>query len=302
MKYIFGPVKSRRFGVSLGIDLSPKIKSCNFDCLYCELNKAKKTDFIKNEADPEDILLELKDFLSKNPYPDVITITANGEPTLYTKLDTLIKQLNKIKGKSKTLILSNGSTIYREDIKEALKKLDMVKISLDAVSESIFRKIDRPLKSISIKKIIDGIKNFRKIYNGELIIEILVVKDINDTDTEMKKIASVLKKIKPDRVDIGTVDRPPAYNVKPVDDRKLEELSKYFEGLNVLIARRNIDTQKKFSLIEDEIIRTLQIRPMPEEDMINIFDNNTLNLIKVLKSKGILKEKKVGNIKFIYAN
>ncbi|NPA51457.1 MAG: radical SAM protein [Aquificae bacterium] len=302
MRYIFGPVKSRRFGVSVGIDLSPKIKSCNFDCLYCELEKGKKTDYIQNEPSPKEIIQELKEFFSKNPYPDVITITANGEPTLYTKLDTLIDLLNSIKKSSKTLILSNASTIPNPKIRKTLSKLDMVKLSVDAVSDTIFKKVDRPLKNISITQIISGIKSFRKIFNGELIIEVLIVKNINDDIEEIKNIAQILREIKPDRVDIGTIDRPPAYNVDAVSSQKLEELAEYFYGLNVFVIKRKQSNLKKFSLDEKDLLKTLKLRPLPKEDILELFDIGTINKLKDLKKRGLLKEKKIGNIVFMCVN
>jgi wyosine [tRNA(Phe)-imidazoG37] synthetase (radical SAM superfamily) len=110
---IFGPIVSRRFGISLGIDLSPDSKSCNFDCLYCELLSAKKSDTIINPPAIDEVLTALKRALGLHPNSEIITITANGEPTLYPYLDKLIDELNKIKQNKKLLILSNGSTIYQ---------------------------------------------------------------------------------------------------------------------------------------------------------------------------------------------
>ncbi len=110
-KYIFGPIQSRRFGLSLGIDLSPEHKSCNFDCLYCELKPAKVTDAITNPPLVTSVISEVKEALQEYQNIDVITITANGEPTLYPYLDVLVDELNNIKKDKKLLILSNASTI-----------------------------------------------------------------------------------------------------------------------------------------------------------------------------------------------
>ncbi|MBY0540244.1 MAG: radical SAM protein, partial [Campylobacterales bacterium] len=140
---IFGPIPSRRFGISLGVDLSPSKKQCNFDCLYCELEGAKTVDKMDSSPSVSEIISAIKENLEKHSKIDVITLTANGEPTLYPKLDELVEEINKIKGNIKTLILSNGSTIYKKDIFNTLLKIDTVKLSLDCVSEKCFKKLDR---------------------------------------------------------------------------------------------------------------------------------------------------------------
>lgn len=302
-KYLFGPVYSRRFGVSLGIDLSPEKKSCNFDCLYCELGKGKPTDNIHKEPNPEEILKEIKDFLSKNRQPDYITITANGEPTLYSRLDNLISEINKIKTNSKTLILSNSSIIYKENIQKTLTKFDTVKLSLDAVSEEIFRKVDKPLKGISIHQIIKGIKNFRKIFKGKLIIEVLIVKFINDDVNEIKKLSKVLKELNPDRIDLGTIDRPPAYRVFPVSNKQLYEFAEIFEKeyLPINVVERKDIYIPEFELTEVEIINTLKKRPLTIEDIENIFSFQTLKRIEKLEKEGKIERKVINSKEFLCA-
>jgi wyosine [tRNA(Phe)-imidazoG37] synthetase (radical SAM superfamily) len=143
----FGPIPSRRFGISLGIDLSPSTKQCNFDCLYCELEPAKTTDKMDIYPNVSDVIDAVSDAFSKHEKIDVLTITANGEPTLYPYLDELIDRLECIKGDAKTLILSNGGSIYKKHIQETLSKLDTVKLSLDCVSKECFKKLDRNNKS-----------------------------------------------------------------------------------------------------------------------------------------------------------
>lgn len=301
-EYLFGPVLSRRFGLSLGIDLSPDKKSCNFDCLYCELKKAKPVNRIEKEPDPKDIISELSDWLSKNKYPDVITVTANGEPTLYSHLQELIESINQIKGPSKSLILSNGSTINDTNIRNALKKFDIVKLSLDAADQKTFEKIDRPLKGIEIDKIIEGLVSFRKEYYGTLVIEVLIVKNINDKDEIIQKIAEACRRIKPDRVDISTIDRPPAYRVEPVSNQRLYEIAKFFKDININIAtRKDGGNVEKVHLSEDEIIHTFKNRAYTENDINSLFDDETKKEIYRLVKEGVLKERNIGNIKFLKA-
>ena len=135
----FGPIPSRRFGISLGIDLSPSSKQCNFDCLYCELEGAKTVDHMVEFPGVQEVIKSVKDAFLKHDKIDVLTITANGEPTLYPNLDELITELDSVKGSAKTLILSNAGNIYKKSIQNTLKKLDTVKLSLDCVSKKCFR-------------------------------------------------------------------------------------------------------------------------------------------------------------------
>ncbi len=302
MKYIFGPVNSRRFGLSLGIDLSPDQKICNFDCIYCELKPAKPSDKIPNPPKVEDVIKEVKEALKKFSDINVITITSNGEPTLYEDLDKLVDVLNNIKDNKKLLILSNGSLIYKKEIQETLKKIDIVKLSLDCTSHRCFKKIDRPLKELSIDKIIEGMIEFRKIYKRILIIEILVVKGINDKKEEFEKLNEVLQKIKPDRVDIGSIDRPPAYKVEPVDFSKLLELSKEIKNIPVNIVSRKDIKPLNEDLNGEEILNTLKHRPFTLEDIKAVFSEKSYEIFqKLLKVKKI-KEKVVSNVKFYTAD
>ncbi len=299
-KYIFGPVLSRRFGLSLGVDLSPEKKSCNFDCLYCELEKAKQVNKIEKEPNPDDIVKELKDYLSKNQYPDVITITANGEPTLYSKLDELIEKVNQIKGSSKSLILSNASTINDQKVRQALKKFDIVKLSLDAADQKTFEKIDRPLKGIKIEDIINGMISFKKEYSGTLILEVLIVKNINDKKEVIEKVVEAVKKINPDRIDISTVDRPPAYRVYPVDNQTLYEIANMFEGLNVNVATRKYGGQiTKVHLDKEDILNTFKRRSYTKNEIEILFDEETKKEINNLIQEGKLKNYNVANLEFI---
>ena len=298
MKYIFGPVASRRFGMSLGIDLSPDKKRCNFDCIYCELEPAKPVDVYDNPPKVEEIFDEVKKAVDEFDF-EVLTITSNGEPTLYPYLNELIDKLKTLN--KKLLILSNSSTINRKSIQNALKKLDIVKLSLDSADEKTFKKIDRPHKNINLQEIIKGIIEFRKIYKGELIIEILVVKGINDKEEEFKKLNDVLAKINPDRVDISTIDRPPAYKVEGVSTDRLFELAEYIKNQNIFIPTREKINYKIENLTKEELLNTLKKRPFSESDVKNILDEHTQKIFNDLLKENLLEEVWVGGIKFYKA-
>ncbi|MEV9594782.1 radical SAM protein, partial [Aliarcobacter butzleri] len=271
---IFGPIPSRRFGISLGIDLSPSKKQCNFDCLYCELEGAKTVDKMDTFPSVDEIIKAIKESFKNHPKIDVITITCNGEPTLYPKLSELIDEINKIKGETKTLILSNGSTIYKKEIFEALLKIDIVKLSLDCVSEKCFKKLDRQNKSVEIEKIVPSMIEFSQKTKKDFVLEVLFVKDINDKDEEIELLFNTVKQINPKRIDIGTIDRPPAYKVNPVSYEFLEDVANKFEGLNVNIVFKNRPKQI-ISYNKEEILSMINRRPLTIEDIENMFDSQS---------------------------
>jgi wyosine [tRNA(Phe)-imidazoG37] synthetase (radical SAM superfamily) len=280
-KYTFGPVSSRRFGVSLGIDLSPDQKSCNFDCLYCELPKATRTDTINHPPSVNAVIDEVHGALIKHPLTEVITITANGEPTLYPHLEKLIDILVTIKGERRLLILSNASTLHNSRIRRTLAKLDTVKLSLDCVTPRCFTRIDRPL-NIGIETVIESLKEFRREFAGELVIEILLVAGINDTLEEFHAFAPVLKAIRPDRIDIGTIDRPPAYDVLPVPYEKIALLAEALEGLPVTIVTKKGNTDARSPYSEEEILSTFAKRPFTQEDVEHLLDEDSVTRLKAL--------------------
>lgn len=295
---VFGPITSRRFGQSLGIDLSPDTKQCNFDCIYCELKGAKPVDTIKNPPSVNDVIKNVEEALLKYNDIDVITLTANGEPTLYPYMEELIRGLHVIKKSSKLLILSNGATVTCNKTREILKEIDIVKLSLDCVSESCFKKIDRPLKGLHVKDIIEGIKKFRKIYDKELVLEILVVEGINDKESEFEALRDVLKEIKPDRIDISTVDRPPAYDVKSVSIQRLKELASILSSLPISLAYKRDYSEEKRDFSKKEILNMIDKRPQSFDDVKISFSTKSIKLIDRLVEEGILYIKDVAGVNF----
>ncbi|EFC32397.1 radical SAM protein [Campylobacter jejuni] len=287
MKILFGPISSRRFGRSLGIDLSPSKKQCNFDCVYCELDPKKAQEKQDEIISIDKIVSEVKAMLKKNVEFDFLTLTANGEPSLYPYLNELILSLRNIIKDKKLLILSNGTAVLDENKFNALLKLDVVKFSLDSAVPKTFYRIDRALKNIDLEKMIEKMADFRAQFNGDLIMEILVVKDLNDNEEEFKILNQALKKIMPLRVDLSTIDRPPAYAVKKVSEEKLLELSKLIDSTPVLLAKRHYEG-KKLSFNEEELLKMLHLRSQSEIDIEVKFDEKSKTLLNQL-----IKEKKV---------
>ncbi len=300
MSIIFGPVNSRRFGKSLGVDLSPEYKQCNFDCLYCELKASSVVTTQDSVVEVDRVLSEIEKALSQHKDIDYLTITANGEPTIYPYLDDLIDRVNQIKGSVKTLILSNASTIYKKDIQKTLAKFDSVKLSLDCATKRCFKRLDRAAKEINLEAIKKGLLEFKDIFNGNLLIEILFVEGINDNIDEVKKLNNFLLKLNPTRVDIGTVDRPPAYKIEPISYNKLYELSLIFDkSLNIAITTKQKLKGAKFNYTKEQILDTLKRRPLTIDDVETLFNEDSKKLLLELRKEGFIKTSKSSGVEFL---
>ncbi len=299
MNIIFGPVHSRRFGKSLGVDLSPSKKQCNFDCLYCELEPAKTMDAYDDVVSVEQVIAALKIALKEHDEIDFITLTANGEPTLYPYLSELIDEINTFKGTTKTLILSNASTIDNPEVQEALLKLDEVKLSLDCATQKCLKKLDRSHAGIDVENIKTGMLGFKAKYTKPLIIEILIVKNLNDNEEEIAKLNEYLLRLQPTCIDIGTIDRPPAFDVKPVSYEKLLEISHRFDStLPVYIASRKKAEISASSYSDIEILETLSKRPLTAEDVEALFDLGSQNRVQNLLQKEKIKRVSTNGVEF----
>ena len=304
MNIIFGPINSRRFGESLGVDLSPQVKQCNYDCLYCELEAAKTQDKMIKILEVNEILKAISIALEKFPKTKCLTLTANGEPTLYPHLYELLLRLEDIKGEAKTLLLTNGSLLGEGSVARACMLFDKVKFSLDAVSEKIFNRIDRAHSSLDLNQILKGIYDFRKEFQGELYAEILFVKNINDSFDEVKKMAKFLSPLFLKRLDISTVDRPPAHKAQRVEIEILESFKKIFEEFSIptfLPTRNTKNKEQNLSLSKEEILKTLSLRPMSKEDIISLWDKDTRDLLEILEKEKKVRTKSIDNLIFYRA-
>ncbi len=300
MKILFGPINSRRFGRSLGIDLSPSKKQCNFDCVYCELEAQKPQEKQDEIVSLEEIILEVQGALEKNVPFDFLTLTANGEPSLYPHLDELISSLRKIAKDKKLLILSNGTVVLDQDKFNTLLKLDVVKFSLDSAISKTFYRIDRALKNINLEKMIEKMAEFKTQFKGDLVMEILVVKDLNDNEEEFIALNQALAKIAPLRVDLSTIDRPPAYAVKKISEERLLELSKLITSTPVLLPKRHYEGEK-LNFNEEELLKMLHLRSQSEIDIENKLDKTSQLLLDKLIKEEKIKILNLAGVKFYKA-
>ena len=299
MNIIFGPVNSRRFGLSLGVDLSPTTKQCNFDCVYCELKAAKPVSSSQNAPSVDEVVAQVRQAFDKKLEFDFITLTANGEPSLYPHLDELIKALNFIKQDKKLMILSNGTGVLSELKFNAMLGLDVAKFSLDSAVEKTFFRVDKALKSINLAQMIDKMAEFKGIFKGQLVMEVLVVQGLNDNEAEFKALNAAFARIKPDRVDIGTIDRPSAYPVKATSDERLSKLATLITSAPVLLPKRHL-SGKDIEFDEAQLLKMLALRPQSELDIKAMSANSKARLQKLLESSQICVEELAG-VKFYRA-
>jgi wyosine [tRNA(Phe)-imidazoG37] synthetase (radical SAM superfamily) len=291
-QYIYGPVPSRRLGQSLGIDPIPS-KTCNYQCIYCQLGRTTNfTNQRKNFFPKEDIFKELKEVLTqKKPYFDYLTFVGSGEPTLYKDLGDLISYAKKYTDKP-ICVITNGSLLYKREVRDALYDVEVVLPTLDAGDEKTFRLINRPHPEIKFKNLIEGFIEFRSHYKGEFWIEVMLVKDVNDSKEELIKIKEKMDIIKPDRIDINVPIRPPAE--KWVEIPKKSVMSILNE---VFIDYNNINFPEmghfKFysSDFEKELLSIIERHPMREEQILESFSSPNLTKQEIQEKLSLLEKK-----------
>lgn len=272
-EYIFGPVPSRRLGVSLGVDLVKK-KTCNLDCVYCECGRTEETtNERKSYVDKEKVMAEIKDYINGGNYLDYITFSGWGEPTLNSDIGDILKEIKKITD-IKTAVITNGTLLWMKEVREALMISDVVMPSLDAVSKEVFEKINRPYKNLEIEKIKSGIIEFANEYKGELKLEIFIIDGINNEDSEIEKFKEIIKKIKPSIVQLNSLDRPaPESWVKKADSDILEKIKTALEydKIEIISKYKNRENIKNYNESSEKLIlNMIEKRPCTVEDIVEI--------------------------------
>ena len=294
-KHIFGPVPSRRLGISLGIDPIP-FKTCTYNCVYCECGATTNLTTDRKEYIPgKDIIAELKDYLDRNPKLDYLTFSGSGEPTLNIGIGKIINFLKENYPQYKIAILTNGSLLYQKEVRDEIIKADLIMPSLDAVSDTIFKQINRAHRGLEIQTIISGLIEFRKIFKGKVWLEVFIAPGINDTEEELKLLRDTIIRIDPDHVQINSLDRPGTESwVKPINNISLKKVISYFKGLPVEIIA-NFESREKIASfdynIEERIIATIRRRPCTAEDLSETLGIHINETNKYLQS--LLERKKV---------
>jgi len=265
---IYGPVPSRRLGFSLGVDILP-FKTCSFDCVYCQLGRAGKKQVRRARyfSCPE-LIAQIRQALESGRRIDHITFSGSGEPTLNTLLGPLIREIKKLTPVP-VAVLTNAAHLGLETVRRALRSADVVVPSLDAATAAAFRRVNRPEPSIRIEDIIAGLEKFRKEFSGEIWLEIMLVKGANDSPQDITALKRAVDRIRPDRVQLNTVVRPPAEAwAKPLGRRELERIRKELGGkAEVVVDFRKRPRRTDSGDLEGKILAMVERRPVTAEDI-----------------------------------
>ncbi len=292
-KYLFGPVPSRRLGMSLGVDLVPK-KVCSLDCVYCEVGETTKLTLERKEYVPyARIVAELNSYFASNPDPDYITFSGSGEPTLNSRIGDVIAFIKQVKPGIPIAVLTNGTLLYDIQVRSELKSADLVLPSLDAATEAAFKKINRPPETLTLDQYLQGLIEFRKEFSGKIWLEILILPGYNDSEEELQELRKNIQQMKPDAVQINTLDRPGTesdlHGATKAELRRVLELLQ-LDNMEIIAAapqRKNIKSYRGDA--ETAILETIARRPCTLEDLVQILGMHRSEINKyldVLDSEG----------------
>ncbi len=285
-KYLFGPVPSRRLGMSLGVDLVSH-KTCSLDCIYCECGKTTDLTIERKEYVPcDEVIQELEHYFQNNPDPDYFTFSGSGEPTLNSKIGIVLEFLKKSKPGVKIAVLTNGTLLSLQEVRRSLLNADLVMPSLDAATTTAFKKINNPCEEIDIEKYIKGLSDFRQEYKGELNLEVFILPGYNDSIQDLLMLKQAIDQIKPDAVQLNTLDRPGVISgIHAATKAELEQIALVLGNDNIEIiasANQRKDLKSYRSDMESTILETIKRRPCTLEDLAKILGTHINEINKYL--------------------
>lgn len=294
-KYTYGPVPSRRLGYSLGVDIIP-FKNCTYHCIYCQLGNTTNITLERKIYTPiSDIINEIKVVIGRYKKIDHITFSGSGEPTLHLGIGNLI---NKIKEFTDipVAVLTNSSLMNLQAVRVDIMPADIVLPTLCAVRQNTVDKIHRPHHDTSIKSIIQGLIDFRKNYTGEIWLEIMLVKGINDDAQTLKGLRLAIERIRPDRIHLNTVVRPPSENFTlPLSIKELEPVKEFFgENCQIIAQFKKEKVPEALTSIRSKIIGIIQRRPVTLRDIKKITGLNNREIVKHIDR--LIRNKKIKEI------
>ncbi len=290
-QYIFGPVPSRRLGMSLGVDLVPR-KVCSLDCVYCEVGLTTKLTTERMEYVPyEKVVKEISEYMDNNPEPDFITFSGYGEPLLNSRIGDVLKFIKEKYPRLKVAILTNGTLLSDKNIRAEIMQADVVLPSIDAATDKVFKKLNRPEKHLKVEKHIQGLINFRNEFDGEMWLEIFILPGYNDHNEEICELKKAIQEIQPTMVQLNTLDRPGAIEgLHPATKEQLEDVKNKLDFENTVIVA-STHTRKDIKAYRDDkesaILETISRRPCTIQDLRNIMG---LHINEINKYLDVLEE------------
>ncbi len=286
-RYLFGPVPSRRLGMSLGIDMVPA-KVCSMDCVYCEVCRTTKLTTERMEYVPYDeVIAELNSYFEHNPDPDYFTFSGSGEPTLNLRIGDTIQFIKNRKPGIPVAVLTNGTLFYNKDVRMDLYEADVVLPSLDAATEETFRKINQPAPGLTLKNHLQGLIDFRKEFTGKIWLEVFILPGYNDHPAELEKLREAVMRIHPDTVQLNTLDRPGA--ISDLHDASRQQLNQIatswgMPNIEIIASSHHGQGAKTYRKdIENTILETIARRPCTAEDLSRILGMRMTEVGKYLR-------------------
>lgn len=299
-KYIFGPIPSRRLGLSLGIDLVTH-KTCSLDCVYCEAGETTLLTLDRQEYVPvKEVIAELDEFLKTKPELDFLTFSGAGEPTLNSGIGEIIAFAKKHYPQFRICLLTNGTLLGHPDVAQAVMNADLIIPSLDASNEEEFQKINRAEKLLSLADLMHNLKSFRQVYKGAYWLELFIVPGVNDSDESIARFKALVAEIKPDKVQLNTLDRPGCVSwIKPAPEATI---MRFIEQLKDTVPVESVGKFRYKSYensgllpddIETRIVEMVCRRPGTTDDICNalgLSHENAEMLLHKLGEAGVLRK------------
>jgi len=268
VRHVYGPVPSRRLGYSLGVDILP-YKTCSLDCIYCQLGPTpRKTSLRRRFFDQDEILSQVREAVARDQGIDFITFSGSGEPTLNSGLGILIRRIQELTS-IPVAVLTNSTLLSRPSVRRSLRAADVVVPSLDAATAATFQKINRPLPSIKVSEVIAGLEKFRREFKGQIWLEVMLARGINDSPEDIAALKTAISRINPDRVQLNTVVRPPSEKrARPLGRGALEKIRTALgKGTEVVAEFRKKPQSRAEADIKPAILSMVERRPVTLKDM-----------------------------------
>ncbi len=302
ISYTYGPVPSRRLGLSLGVDIVPA-KICTLDCVYCQIGRTTRGSSVRQDfIDIGAVLAELATKLKAGLKADYITIGGSGEPTLNSRLGDLIDGIRRLTD-IRVAILTNGTLLYRADVRADCAKADVVCPTLDAADAAVFEAVHRPTDGITIEKLVFGLEQFRREYSGQIWLEVFLVAGVNTQAEQIEKLKGLIRRVQPDKVHLNTAVRPPAEpNVQAVLAATLDAIARQLGGnCEVIGAPPAAVGDEHRQHAQADVVAVLKRRPCSVDDIctgLAMDRAEVLRHLRNLQGLGVVSSERRGDITY----